>query len=60
MKIILPLLLIITTNLYTNENWIKIEPINTTQTPTKEAPQDVNLSQIEPVNKMLKNDNLRL
>ena len=38
-----------------NENWIKIEPINNTKAPKSNTKLDVNLSQIEPVNKMMKN-----
>ena len=40
--------------LHANDNWIKIEPISTMQTPKKETPVDINLTQIKPVNKMLK------
>jgi len=45
------------TTLYANENWIKIEPMNISQTPTpKQAtPLDINLSKIESVNKIMKN-----
>ena len=48
-------------NLYANENWITIEPINETQTPKSQKPKaklDVNLSQIEPISKMMKNISL--
>ena len=59
MKIIITLMsfLIVSVSLYANENWIKIEPINTAQTqkPKQETQVDVNLSKIEPVNKMMKN-----
>jgi len=55
MKIILTLVTFISLNLHANENWIKIEPINKTQTPNINTKLDVNLSQIEPVNKMMKN-----
>ena len=40
--------------LHANENWIKIKPISTIQTPKKETTLDINLTQIKPVNKMLK------
>jgi len=59
MKIIITLMsfLIVSVSLYANENWIKIEPINTAQTQKlkQESQVDVNLSKIEPVNKMMKN-----
>jgi len=58
MKIILTLLSFIILNSHANENWIKIEPINTTQTPKQDPKIDINLSQIEPVNKMIKNATL--
>jgi len=47
--------LIIYTNLNADKNWISIEPINKPSIP-KEASKklDVNLSQVEPVNKMMK------
>ena len=55
MKMISLVLLFITIKISANENWIKIEPINKTQT-SKSAPKiDINLSQIEPINKMMKN-----
>lgn len=40
-------------NLCSNENWIPIESINKTQ--KQNSRLDVNLSQIEPINKMMKN-----
>ncbi len=49
------LTLILSTIILANENWIKIEPINKTQTPKSKSKLDVNLSQIEPVNKIMKN-----
>jgi hypothetical protein len=56
MKIIaLVLLISITIKISANENWINIEPINTTQTSKSNTKRDVNLSQIEPINKMMKN-----
>jgi len=48
-------LIFITIKISANENWIKIEPINKTQTPKSATNLDVNLSQIEPINKMMKN-----
>ena len=48
-------LFFITIILSANDNWIKIEPINKTQAPKTKTKLDVNLSQIEPVNKMMKN-----
>ena len=45
------------TTLYANENWIKIEPINSSQMskPKQKTRLDINLSTIEPINKMMKN-----
>jgi len=42
-------------SLSANENWIKIEPINQTKIPKPKSKLDVNLTQIEPVSKMMKN-----
>jgi len=53
MKLILTLITFI--SLSANENWIKIEPINKTKVPKHKSKLDVNLSQIEPVSKMMKN-----
>ncbi len=61
MKIISVLMTLIIVHLYANEKWIKIEPIADTQTPKaqkQETKSDVNLSQIEPINKMMKNISL--
>ena len=55
MKTILTLITFISIELFANENWIKIEPINKTQATMKNTRVDVNLSQIEPINKMMKN-----
>ena len=55
MKIILTLITFISMNLYANENWIKIESINNSQTQKPNIRQDINLSQIEPINKMMQN-----
>lgn len=38
-----------------NEKWIKIEPIDKTKTSKSNSKLNVNLSKIEPINKMLKN-----
>ena len=55
MKMIsLVLLIFITIEISANENWIKIEAINKTQTSKSSPKLDVNLSQIEPINKMMK------
>ena len=42
-------------SLSANEKWIKIEPINQTKTSKPKNKVDVNLSQIAPINKMMKN-----
>ena len=49
------LLIFLTINLYADKNWIQIESINKTQTAKSKTKLDVNLSQIEPINKMMKN-----
>jgi len=46
-------LALITITLYADKNWIQIEPINKTQTSNSKL--NINLSQIEPINKMIKN-----
>lgn len=38
-----------------NENWINIEAINVTQSPKQHTRLDINISQIAPINKILKN-----
>lgn len=48
------LLIFLTINLYADKNWIEIEPINKTKTVKPKTKLDVNLSQIEPINKMMK------
>ncbi len=53
--ILLVLLIFITTKISANENWIKIKPINKTKTSQSDTKTDVDLSQIEPINKMMKN-----
>ncbi len=60
MKLIsLTLLLIFSTlNLYADKNWIQLEPIDKTQTTKSKTKLDVNLTQIEPINKMMKNATL--
>ncbi len=49
------LLIFMIIELSANENWIKIEEINKTKTPKSANNLDVNLSQIESINKMTKN-----
>ncbi len=49
------LLIFLTINLYADKNWIEIEPINKTKTAKPKTKLDINLSQIEPVNKIIKN-----
>ena len=51
----LTLLIFLTINLYADKNWIPIEPINKTKTSEQKSKLDVNLSQIAPINKMIKN-----
>ena len=45
----------ITMNLYADKNWIAIEPIDKTKTSKQNTKLNVNLSQIEPIKKMIKN-----
>ena len=54
MKILLILIIFFLHSLYANENWIKIESFNKTKTPKKETRPDINLSKIEPLNKMMR------
>jgi len=49
------LLIFISIKISANENWIKIQAINKTQTPKENIKLDINLSQIKPINKMMKN-----
>lgn len=51
MKIILSIATIVLGSLYANQSWIKIEPLIENQ--ASKSPSDVNLSQIEPINKMM-------
>jgi len=51
-KVILILIFFISI-LSANENWIKIEPID--KTPKSKTKLDINLSKIEPVNRMMRN-----
>lgn len=53
LTLLLPFFII--TILPANENWINIESIDETQALKSSAKLDVNLSQIEPLNKMMKN-----
>jgi len=57
MKIISLTLLIsfLTINLYADTKWIPIETINKTQTSKSNTKIGVDLSQIEPINKIMKN-----
>ncbi|WP_455757528.1 hypothetical protein [Sulfurimonas sp.] len=50
----LSLLIFFTTNLCASNNWIKIEPTNKTQIIKSKTKLDVNLSQIKPIDKMMK------
>lgn len=56
MKIVSLILLTIfvATTLPADNNWIQIEPINKTKTVKPKTKLDVDLSQIEPINKMMK------
>ena len=38
-----------------NENWIPIKPMSQEQSPKQNTKLDVNLSQVEPINKIIKN-----
>ncbi|MBU1216766.1 hypothetical protein KJ870_08155 [bacterium] len=51
----LVLLIFITVKISANEKWIEIEPLNKTQTSKSNTKIDVNLSQIEPISKIMKN-----
>ena len=42
-------------SLSANENWIKIEPNNKPKIPKSTTKLNINLSQIKPINKMIKN-----
>jgi len=55
MKLILLFLLFQLTTLFANESWISIIPLD--KTPTSKVPNklDLNLSQIEPINNIIKN-----
>ena len=53
MKLALTLIAFI--SLSANDNWIKIEPMNQTEAPKPKNKVDVNLSQIAPINKMMRN-----
>ena len=57
MKLLLSLLLLLfqAITIHADKNWIFITPIDETQTQKPTTNLDVNLSQIEPINKMLKN-----
>jgi len=49
------LFIFITINLDADKNWIKIEPLNKTQPSKSNTKSDHNLSQMQPINKMIKN-----
>lgn len=57
MKMILLTLLLIfaTINLDADKNWIKIESLNKTQPSKSNTKPYLNLSQMQPINKMIKN-----
>ena len=52
--LLLPLLFQVIT-LSANENWIPIKPTSQEEAPKQNTNLDVNLSQVEPINKMMKN-----
>ncbi len=54
MQLTLTLITFISISLSANENWIKIKPINN-KTPKPKSELGVNLSKVEPINKMMKN-----
>ncbi len=55
MKMIsLTLLIPLTITLLADKNWIQIESLNKTQTTAQETKRDINLSQIVPINNMMK------
>lgn len=55
MKITSLVLIFLTINLYADKNWIPLESTTKVQTEKPKTKLDVNLSQIEPINKMIKN-----
>ena len=55
MKLTLLFLLFQTTTVYAEKNWIPLTPLNETKTPKSTPSFDLNLSQIEPINKIIKN-----
>ena len=54
MKLLLSMLFI-AINLYADKNWIQIKSMNETAKPKGDIKRDFNLSQIEPINKLIKN-----
>ncbi len=56
MKIISVLIILTIVNLHANDKWIKIEPI--TDTKEHKTKTDLNLSQSEPMRKIMKNISL--
>ena len=57
MKLFLSLLFLLfqAITISADKNWIPITPLDKDQTPKPTKKLDVNLSQIEPINKMMKN-----
>lgn len=49
------LLLFLVTTIYADKNWIPITTVEQTTAPKPTTRLDVNLSQIKPINKMIKN-----
>ena len=55
MKILSSLFIILNLNLLADKNWIDIEPLNKKTSKQTSETIDINLSQIQPLNKMLQN-----
>lgn len=55
MKILSSLFIILNLNLLADKNWIDIEPLNKKTSNQTSEILDINLSQIQPLNKMLQN-----
>ncbi|MEA2073373.1 MAG: hypothetical protein U9O86_07275 [Campylobacterota bacterium] len=55
MKILSSLFIILNLNLLADKNWIDIEPLNKKTSKQTSETLDINLSQIQPLNKMLQN-----
>lgn len=55
MKMIsLALLIFLTTTLLADKNWIQLESLNKNQTTVQKTKRDINLSQIVPINNMMR------